>query len=99
MSREWLTPLVRRMYAAASIYLLAGSLLPGTDGLHTRMEFHHRCRFDASVTLLDGRSFGVVRQGPALRSRSLYDRLRAIAQYDHSRRPDNVLVLVPSVWG
>ena len=37
-------------------------------------------------------------QGLALRRRSLYDRLRAIAEYDYSRRPDTVLILVPSVW-
>ena len=37
-------------------------------------------------------------QGQALRRRSLYDRLRAIAEYDYTRRPDTVLVLVPSVW-
>ena len=46
----------------------------------------------------DGRSFGIVRQGLALRRRSLYDRLRAIAEYDYSRRPGTVLILVPSVW-
>ncbi len=37
-------------------------------------------------------------RGLALRRRSLYDRLRAIAQYDYSRRPGAVLILVPSVW-
>ena len=37
-------------------------------------------------------------QGLALRRRSLYDRLRAIAEYDYRRRPDTVLILVPSVW-
>ena len=58
----------------------------------------HRGRFDATITLHDGRSFGVVRQGLALRRRSLYDRLRAIAEYDYTRRPDIVLILVPSVW-
>lgn len=62
------------------------------------MEFHRRGRFAATVTLHDGRRFGVVRQGFALRRRSLYDRLRAIAEYDDSRRPGTVLVLVPSVW-
>ena len=62
------------------------------------MEFHRRGRFDATITLHDGRSFGVVRQGLALRRRSLYDRLRAIAEYDYTRRPGTVLILVPSVW-
>ena len=34
----------------------------------------------------------------ALRRRSLYDRLRAIAGYDYTRRPSAVLILPPSVW-
>ena len=97
-SREWLTLLIRRMDAVAAVYRLAASMSPGIDGLRSRVEFHRRGRFDATITLHDGRSFGVVRQGLALRRRSLYDRLRAIAEYDYSRRPGAVLILVPSVW-
>ena len=33
MSREWLTLLIRRMDAVASVYRLAASMSPGTDGL------------------------------------------------------------------
>ena len=98
MSREWLTLLIRRMDAVASVYRLAASMSPGIDGLRSRVEFHRRGCFDATITLHDGRSFGVVRQGLALRRRSLYDRLRAIAEYDYSRRPGTVLILVPSAW-
>ena len=98
MSREWLTLLIRRMDAVASVYRLAATMSPGFDGLRSRVEFHRRGRFDAAITLHDGRSFGVVRQGLALRRRSLYDRLRAIAQYDYDRRPGTVLILVPSAW-
>ena len=98
VSREWLTLLIRRMDAVASIYRLAPSMSPGIDGLRSRVEFHRRGRFDATITLHDGRSFGIVRQGQALRRRSLYDRLRAIAEYDYTRRPGTVLILVPSVW-
>ncbi len=98
VSREWLTLLIRRMDAVAAIYRLAATMSPGKDGLESRVEFHRRGRFDATVTLHDGRDFGVVRQGLALRRRSLYDRLRALAEYDYSRRPDIVLILVPSVW-
>ena len=65
---------------------------------HQTVEFHRRGRFDATITLHDGRSFGVVRQGLALRRRSLYDRLRAIAQYGHGRCPGTVLILTPSAW-
>ena len=79
VSREWLTLLIRRMDAVASVYRLAASLSPGIDGLRSHVEFHRRGRFDATITLYDGRSFGVVRQGLALRRRSLYDHLKDIA--------------------
>ena len=98
VSREWLTLLVRRMDAVAAVYRLAATLSPGIDGLRSHVEFHRRGRFDATITVHDDRSFGVVRQGLALRRRSLYDRLRAIAEYDYTRRPDTILILVPSVW-
>ncbi len=98
VSREWLTLLIRRMDAVATVYRLAASLSTGTDGLRTQVDFHRRGRFDATITRHDGRSFGVVRQGPALRRRSLYDRLRAIVEYGYRRRPGTVLVLTPSVW-
>ena len=98
MSREWLTLLLRRMDAVAAVYRLAATMSLGTDGLRSRVEFQRRGRFDAVVTLHDGRDFGVVRQGLSLRRRSLHDRLRALAHYDSSRRPDVVLILVPSVW-
>ena len=98
VSREWLALLIRRMDAVAAVYRLASSLSPGIDGLRSHVEFHRRGRFDATITLHDGRSFGVVRQGLALGRRSLYDRLRAIAEYDYTRRPDAVLILTSSVW-
>ena len=98
VSREWLALLIRRMDAVAAVYRLASSLSPGIDGLTSQVEFHRRGRFDATITLHDGRSLGVVRQGLALRRRSLYDRLKAIAEYDYTRRPDAVLILTPSIW-
>ena len=98
VSREWLALLIRRMDAVAAVYRLAASLSPGIDGLRSNVEFHRRGRFDATTTPHDGRSFGVVRQGLALRRRSLYDRLRAIAEYDYTRRPSATLILTPSVW-
>ena len=98
VSRQWLALLIRRMDAVASVYRLAATLSPGVDGLGSRVEFQRRGRFDAVITLHNGRSFGVVRQGLALRRRSLYDRLRAIAEYRPARRPSVVLVLTPSPW-
>ena len=67
MSREWPTLLLRRMDAVASVYRLAAFMSPGIDGLRSRVEFHRRGRFDATITLHDSRSFGIVRQGLALR--------------------------------
>ena len=98
VSREWPALLIRRMDAVAAVYRLAASLSPGIGGLWSHVEFHRRGRFDATITLHDGRDFGVVRQGLALRRRSLYDRLRAIAEYDYTRRPEATLILTPSVW-
>ena len=48
VSREWLTLLIRRMDAVATIYRLAASLSPGVDGLRSHVEFHRRGRFDAT---------------------------------------------------
>ena len=64
VSREWLTLLIRRMDAVASVYRLASSLSPGIDGLRSRVEFHRWGRFDATITLHDGRRFGTG-AGPA----------------------------------
>ncbi len=64
VSREWLALLIRRMDAVAAVYRLAASLSPGTDGLRSHVEFHRRGRFDATITLHDGRTFGVPGSGP-----------------------------------
>ena len=70
VSREWLALLIRRMDAVAAVYRLASSLPSGTGSRRSHVEFHRRGRFDATITLHDGRS--------------LYDRLRAIAGYDYT---------------
>ena len=61
VSREWLTLLIRRMDAVVALYRLAASMTPGTGSHRSHVEFHRRGRFDATITLHDGRSFGVVR--------------------------------------
>ena len=65
MPRECLALFIRRMDAVAAVYHLAASLSPATDRLRSHAEFHRRGRFDATITLHDGRSFGVVRQSLA----------------------------------
>ena len=81
VSREWLALLLRRMDAVAAVYRLAASLSPGFDGLRSHVEFHRRGRFDATITLHDGRSFGVVRQGHSGR----YPRSRDLCRADGHR--------------
>ena len=66
LSREWLTLLIRQMDAVAAVYRLAASLSLGIDCLRSHVEFHRRGRFDATITLHEGRSFGVAAQGLAL---------------------------------
>ena len=65
VSRQWLTLLMRRMDAVAPVYRLAATLSPGVEGLETRVEFQRRGRVGAVITLHNGRSFGMVRQGLA----------------------------------
>ena len=98
MSREWLRLLIGRMDAVASVYRLAATLSPGRDGLRTGVEFHRKGNFDATITLHDGRAFGVVRQGLALPRRSLNERLTKIHENHFSTRPDTILILTPSPW-
>ena len=62
VSKEWLTLLIRRMDAVASVYRLAASMSPGIDGLRTHVEFHRRGRFDAPTTA--GRSAWCARAWP-----------------------------------
>ena len=98
MSRERLTWLIRRLDAVASVYRLAATMSGVTQGKGAHVEFHPWGGVDASITLADGRLFGVVRQGPALRRRTFYDRLRTMADLDSASQPNTVLVLTPSEW-
>ena len=58
------------MDAVPSVCRLSASISRGVP---------RRGRFDAVISLHNGRSFCVVRQGSDLRLRTFYDRLRAIA--------------------
>ena len=92
VSREWLTLLIRRMEAMASIYRLAAAMSPGIDGLRSRVECHRRGRFDATITLHDGRSFGVAGPGAGapvtLRPAESHSAIRLLASSRHRADPD-----------
>ena len=55
--------LIRRMDVVAATYRLAAALSPRNSSFRSHVELHRRGRLDATITLHDGLSFGVIRQG------------------------------------
>ena len=94
MSREWLRILIERMDAVAGIYALAAAMSPDAGG--TQVQFYRKGTLDAVLTLRDGRTFGVMRRGRALRPRSWRDRV--MHHWLRERSTDGLLTLVPSPW-
>ena len=94
MSRGWLRILIERMDAVAGIYALAAAMSPDAGG--TQVEFYRKGTLDAVITLRDGRTFGVMRRGRALRPRSWRDRV--MHHWLREQSTDGLLVLVPSPW-
>ena len=94
VSREWLRILIERMDAVASIYALAAAISPDAGG--TQVEFYRKGSLDAVITLRDGRTFGVMRRGRALRPRSWRDRV--MHHWLREQSTDGLLMLVPSPW-
>ena len=98
VSKEWLGLLIGRMDAVAAIYRLAATMSRDSGGLGAHVQFHRKGAFDATITLRDGRSFGVARQGRGLARRSLRARLKRIHEGEARPSPDTVLILTPSPW-
>ena len=94
MSKEWLRIRIERMDAVAGIYALAAAMSPDAGG--TQVQFCRKGTLDAVITLRDGRTFGVMRRGRALRPRSWRDRV--MRYWQHEQSTDGLLVLVPSPW-
>jgi len=95
----WVHPASREWHAAHPRDGRRGQHLPSRLAAsrhrraRSRLEFHLKGRFDATITIDDGRSFAVRIQGLALQRRSLYDRNWALAEWDCSHRPGTVLIL------
>ena len=97
-SREWLALLIRRMDAVATIYRLAASLSPEPTRLGRRWNSTAGAASTPRSPFTTAAASAWCARELALRRRSLYDRLRAIAEYDYTRRPEATLILTPSVW-
>ena len=94
MSREWMRMFIERIDGTASVYALAAAM--STDAGGTHIEFHRKGILDAVLTLCDGRTFGVMRRGRALRPKSWRDR---VMHFWHAgQNVDEMLFLVPSPW-
>ena len=94
VSREWFRILTDRMDAVAVLYHVA-AMIGNADpqGQTLRVDHHRQGPYDLLITLSQGRSLGVVRQGAMLSSANLRYRLRTLEQLRTRQRPTATLVL------
>ena len=105
ISRQWLEILLERLDTVATTYRFASALqYPGEEKETNRavrpiaVEFRRSGRFDAILTLKDGRTIGVVRQGLVGPRSSIQRRLRSLARQSSRSGPANAVVLSPTLW-
>ena len=97
VSRQWFRLLTERLDAVAVLYHVA-ALIADTDawGEPVRVDHYRQGPYDLLVTLPEGRSLGIVRQGATLSSPNLRYRLRTIENLPWEQRPVATLVLTCS---
>ena len=97
VSRQWFRLLTERLDAVAVLYHVA-ALIADTDpwGEPVRVDHYRQGPYDLLVTLSEGRSVGIVRQGATLSSPNLRYRLRTIENLPWGQRPVATLVLTCS---
>ncbi len=94
VSREWLRILTDRLDAVAVLYHVAAMIASADpQGQPVRVDHHRQGPYDLLITLSQGRSLGIVRQGPVLSSANLRYRLRTLEQLRTRQRPTATLVL------
>ena len=97
VSRQWLRLLGERLDSVAIIYRVAERIAEADpDGGPLRVDHYRSGPYDALVTLSDGRTLGLLRQGPLLTPANLRYRLRSIERLNHRQRPRLSLVLAAS---
>ena len=97
VSREWFRILTDRLDAVAVLHHVA-AVIAGADpqGQPVRVDHYRQGPYDLLITLSEGRSLGIVRQGPVLSSSNLRYRLRTLEQLRTRQRPTATLVLTHS---
>ncbi len=97
VSRQWLRLLAERLDSVAIIYAVAARIAEADpEGGPLHVDHYRSGPYDALVTLADGRTLGLLRQGPLLTPANLRYRLRSIERLDHGQRPHLSLVLAAS---
>ena len=94
VSREWLRILTDRLDAVAVLYHVAAMIANADpERQPVRVDHHRQGPYDLLITLSQGRSLGIVRQGPMLSSANLRYRIRTLEQLRTRQRPTATLVL------
>ena len=97
VSRQWFRILTERLDAVAVVYHVA-ALLADADatGQPVRVDHYRQGPYDALVTLSQGRTLGIIRQGATLPSPNLRYRLRTAENLPYREQPEATLVLACS---
>ena len=90
VSQQWRRILLERLDAIASIYRLASTIAGAARPV--RLRLYRAAPLDAAITLPEGRTLGVVRQGPAADRTAFAKRLWRLSD---ETRPGAVLLLAP----
>ena len=92
VSAHWQRLLLARLDAVAVVYRLASAVADAVGP--SRFRWYRAAPLDAAMTLADGRTVGVVRQGPAADRTAFSDRVRRLMDPEQSR-PRALLALMP----
>ena len=93
VSAHWRRILLARLDAVAVVYRLASAVADA--GGPPRFRWYRAAPLDASMMLPDGRTVGVIRQGPTADRTSFSDRVRRLLDPEQSR-PRSLLALMPN---
>ncbi len=97
VSREWFRLLTDRLDAVAALYHIAAMIARADpQGQPVRVDHYRQGPYDLLITLSNGRSLGIVRQGPLLPSANLRYRLRTLEQLHVRQLPLATLMLAHS---
>ena len=91
VSREWFRLLTERLDAVAALYHVAAMIAVADPQRQpvkpVRVDHYRQGPYDLLITLSEGRSLGIVRQGPVLSSANLRYRLRTLENPNRRRHP------------